>query len=148
MAEEKSYKLAYTGSEVDEHLAWPAPIAGGGTGKTVVWESVTLTANTDNISPYSVNARFSPYLRLVFIRGSFKTKSAVNANTWFSVCNVPSEYRPSTYNPALAVSAPGGASGLLFRSGGSGWSDGDVCIRTLTDRAAGTSVDFSGWWYI
>ena len=148
MPEEQSYKLVYTGEQVDDRLGRPVPVSEGGTGKTAVWESMTLTANTDNVSSFSGNARFSPYLRLVFIRGSFRTNSAVNANTWFSVCNIPSEYRPSTYNPAMAVSAPGGASGLLFHTGGSGWNAGDVRVRTFTNRAAETSIDFSGWWYI
>lgn len=137
-----NYLLPYTGEQVEDRLEAPLPVALGGTGQSVLWESATITANTTNTTDFGANCRFSPYLRLVFIRGSFKTAVATTANTWISVANVPADYRPSTYNPVITISIPGGASGLMTRA------DGNINIRTVVDRAAGTSVDFSGWWFV
>jgi hypothetical protein len=136
------YTLQYTAAEIDNRLGRPVPVNQGGTGQTAIWENVTISANNTNTTDFGANCRFNPYLRLVFIRGSFKTAVATTANTWISVANIPADYRPSTYNPAITISIPGGASGLITRS------DGNINIRPIVDRAAGTSVDFSGWWFV
>lgn len=106
------------------------------------YETVTVSPNTETITNYNFECRYLQHLGLVFIRGSFKNATNTTANTWVTVANIPSDYRPSTYNPAITVSAPGGANGLVTRS------DGNINIRTMTDRAAGTNIDFSGWWYV
>ena len=137
-----NYLLPYTGEQVEDRLESPLPVALGGTGQTVTWENVTITADTTNTADFSANCRFSPYLRLVFLRGSFSTTGQLNSNTWLSVATIPNDYRPSTYNPVVTVDVPGGGTGLITRS------NGIINIRTLTNRAAGTAVNFSAWWYL
>ena len=111
-------------------------------------ESVTVTAYTAAANNFSCVCRYYPYLGVCLIRGSYKTAAATTTNGWVSVANIPAGYRPGSYNAAMTVSAPGGASGLLCYADGDGHSAGDLCIRTFTDRASGTSVDLSGWWFV
>ena len=132
----------------DLELARPLPVAQGGTGQTVNYTLVTVTAYTAAANNFSCVCRYYPYLGVCLIRGSYKTAAATTANGWVSVANIPAGYRPGSYNAAMTVSAPGGASGLLCYADGDGHSAGDLCIRTFTDRASGTSVDFSGWWFV
>ena len=136
------YTLSKTGSQIDTMLTDPLAVSLGGTGQTSARTTDTLTSDGDNTTDFSSRLVYFPYLGMVYVRGNFKLSNASVANTWITVANVPSTYRPSTYNPAITVSCPSGGSGLLTRA------DGNINIRTNVDRAVGTSVDFSGWWYL
>lgn len=136
-----NYLLPYTGEQVEDRLESPLPVALGGTGQSAVYQTVTVTPNTEAVSNFNYDCRYYPHLGMVFFYGSYKAVVATIANSWVSVATIPSGYLPGR-NAEISMSAPGGATGLVFRSNGA------FNVRTLTDRAVNTSVDFSGWWFV
>lgn len=134
------YTLQYTAAEIDNRLGRPVPVNQGGTGQTTAYQNVSLTPNAANGTMGNVVCRYYPYLGVVLFRGWYTTSIATTANSWITIATVPTGFRPAQ-NAAFAVSVPGGGSGLAR-------SNGEIEIRTFTARSAGTSVDFSGWWFV
>lgn len=135
-----NYLLPYTGEQVEDRLESPLPVALGGTGQTTTYQNVSPTPNAANGTMGNVVCRYYPYLGVVLFRGWYTTSIATTANSWITIATVPTGFRPAQ-NAAFAVSVPGGGSGLAR-------SNGEIEIRTFTARSAGTSVDFSGWWFV
>lgn len=143
MAEEKSYKLAYTGSEVDQHLAWPAPIAGGGTGDSVRRTSVTVGYDTSVASNHSFTVYYYPYLKMCFVRGYAKIDNKSSpARQAITIATIPEGYRP-TYTAALALSIYGTGSAKLS-------SAGSIIVAPEIELKSTTYYDVyvSGWWLV
>ena len=124
----------------DLELARPLPVAQGGTGQSAAYQTVTVTADSNNLTDAGFTCRYNPYLGMVFMRGNGKTAAATSANAWITVAAIPEAYRPKQ-TTAIVMSVPGGGSGLARYTG-------DIMLRTFTERAAGTAVDFSGWWFV
>ena len=136
-----NYLLPYTGEQVEDRLESPLPVALGGTGQSAAYQNVALTPDTAKADGHILTCRYYPYLGICLMRGYCKLTEAVTADgTFFNAATIPSGYRPAQ-STAITVGVIGGGSGLVR-------GDGTINLRTFTNRAANTNIDFSGWWFV
>jgi hypothetical protein len=113
----------YAEADGELQVAWdlkldnPLEVGSGGTGQSAAYSEPPVTFHTEKATGHSVYVRYSPYLRIAFLRGyAALDHVAVSAGTWFDVCTVAEGCRPSS-RYALAASMSVGAEARILPSG-------------------------------
>lgn len=147
MPEEESYKLIYTGEQVDNRLGRPVPINQGGTGQTSVRQIVETTPDTSVFSSHSLSVRYIPYLNMCFVRGYAQINHKdVSANTYVNIASVPLDYAPLS-NTAISAAGLGNPCARITSQTSNQPGTFQVIFNEARSSDYVYDVYFSGWWF-